>query len=453
MPLQSNIETTNLMAKKVEKVLKGEKQIMYFTTNVGKGNPRIYYNEIPENEKADFAQIFVQLDKGLNAKEKRKLIVKLREQFNTMPGARIEVKDFEQGPPVEAPVAIRIVGDDLDTLRTLAGKADAILKSIDGAIYVKNDVDLLKSDLRIKINTEKSRSLGILTADIDKTVRLAVSGIELGQYTNEKGDDYDIVVNAPKDKFATLGTFDGIYVNNAVGTPIPLKQVADIEFESSPTTIKHLNKERYVLVTAFNKEGFLTEKITNDFMARSAAMNLPDGYSIQLSGEEESKQEAFGGSFGTVVIATIFLFIMVLLLEFKTFKSTLIVLSVIPLGIIGGVLMLWLTGNPMSFVAIIGFIALAGVEVKNSILLVDFTNQMRAEGMSLNEAIKHAGEVRFLPIVLTSLTAIGGLTPIALNSNPLVSPLALVLIGGLISSTVLSRIVTPVVYKLIPPTI
>jgi multidrug efflux pump subunit AcrB len=188
-------------------------------------------------------------------------------------------------------------------------------------------------------------------------------------------------------------------------------------------------------------------------MARSVELKLPEGYSIQLAGEVESSKEAFGGSFGTIVIATIFLFIMVLLLEFKTFKSTLIVLSVIPLGMIGGAIMLWFTGNPLSFVAIIGFIALAGVEVKNSILLVDFTNQLREQGKGLDEAIKEAGEIRFLPIVLTSLTAIGGLTPIALNSNPLVSPLALVLIGGLISSTILSRIVTPVVYKLIPPRI
>ena len=184
-----------------------------------------------------------------------------------------------------------------------------------------------------------------------------------------------------------------------------------------------------------------------------AQLQLPAGYTFQLAGEAESEKDAFGGGFMTVVIATLFLFIMVLILEFKTFKSTVIVLSVIPLGIIGGVLMLWLTGNPMSFVAIIGFIGLAGIEVKNSILLVDFTNQLREQGKSLNNAIKEAGELRFLPIVLTSLTAIGGLTPIALSSNPLVSPLALVLIGGLISSTLLSRIVTPVIYKLLPPKI
>jgi multidrug efflux pump subunit AcrB len=147
------------------------------------------------------------------------------------------------------------------------------------------------------------------------------------------------------------------------------------------------------------------------------------------------------------------MFIAVLILEFKTFKSTLIVLSVIPLGIVGAVLALLITGNTLSFVATIGIVALAGIEVKNTILLVDFTNQLRREGMGLNEAIEKAGEIRFLPIILTTLTAIGGLMPIAWSSNPLISPLAIVMIGGLISSTLLSRIVTPVVYKLIPPKI
>jgi multidrug efflux pump subunit AcrB len=261
------------------------------------------------------------------------------------------------------------------------------------------------------------------------------------------------MLNSPKEKFATLNNFNSIYINNAAGTPVPLSQVADIEFESSPSTIKHLDKKRFVMITAFTGKGVLTQNVTNEFMEQSGKLNLPAGYSLQLAGEAESEADAFGGSFMTVVIATVFAFIMILILEFKTFKSTLIVLSVIPLGIIGGVTMLWLTGNPMSFVAIIGFIGLAGIEVKNSILLVDFTNQLREEGKSLDEAIKEAGEIRFLPIVLTTLTAIGGLTPIAISSNPLISPLALVLIGGLISSTILSRIVTPVVYKLIPPRI
>jgi len=453
MPLQTNLEATDKMARYIEEELKNEKEIKYYTTNVGKGNPRIYYNVIPENEKPDFAQFFIQLQQDVRPTEKKKIIERLREKFAGVPGARIEVKDFEQGPPVEAPVAIRISGDNLDTLRTLASRAEQLLKSTPGAIYVKNDVDMLKSDIKLNINTDKSRSLGIQTADIDKTVRLSIAGLNVGKYTDEEGDDYDIVLDAPKEKFATLNTFSDIFVNNAIGTAIPLSQVAQLEFESSPSTIKHLDKKRFVVVTAFTGKGVLTEQVTKGFLKNAAQLKLPAGYSLQLAGEAESEKDAFGGGFMTVVIATIFLFIMVLILEFKTFKSTLIVLSVIPLGIIGGVSMLWLSGNPMSFVAIIGFIGLAGIEVKNSILLVDFTNQLREQGKSLSEAIKEAGEMRFLPIILTSLTAIGGLTPIALSSNPLVSPLALVLIGGLISSTLLSRIVTPVIYKLLPPKI
>lgn len=451
MPLQSNVDATNEMTRYVESELKKVKEVAFFTSNIGKGNPRIYYNEIPENEKSDYAQIYVQLQKDVKAYEKKKIIDDLRKQFESQPGARIEVKDFEQGPPVEAPVAIRVTGDNLDTLRKLAAQTEALIKSIPGTIYVTNDIGVLKSDLKLKINTDKARGLGIQTADIDKTLRLAVSGFEAGKYTNAEGDEYDIMIGAPKGNYPTLDNFESVYVNNALGTPIPLTQIATLEFESSPSTIKHLDKKRFVMVKAFTSKGVLAGEVNAAFEEKAKSIQWPDGYAYQIAGEAEGEKEAFGGGFMTVVIATVFLFIMVLILEFKTLKSTLIVLSVIPLGIIGGVLMLWVTGNPMSFVAIIGFIGLAGVEVKNSILLVDFTNQLREEGKGLDEAIQIAGELRFLPIVLTSLTAIGGLTPIALNSNPLISPLALVLIGGLISSTLLSRIVTPVVYKLIPP--
>lgn len=451
MPLQSNLEATDKMARFVESELKQEKEVEYFITNTGKGNPRIYYNVIPENEKTDFAQFYVQLHNEVGPSAKKALIDKLRERFMKVAGAKIEVKDFEQGPPIEAPVAVRISGDNLDSLRVMAARTEQLLKTIPGAIYVTNEVSVLKSDIKLRINTDKARTLGILTADIDKTIRLAIAGVETGKYTDPEGEDYAIIVNAPKDKFATLNTLNNVFINNAAGTPIPLNQVAQLEFETSPSTIKHLDKKRFAVVTAFTDKGVLAQQVIKEFLEKAPQLNLPEGYQLKMAGEVESQEETFGSGFMTVIIATVFLFIIVLILEFRTFKSTLIVLSVIPLGVIGGVVMLWLTGNPMSFVAIVGFIGLAGIEVKNSILLVDFTNQLRAEGKGLDEAIKEAGELRFLPIVLTSLTAIGGLTPIALSSNPLISPLALVLIGGLISSTLLSRIITPVVYKLIPP--
>ena len=229
-----------------------------------------------------------------------------------------------------------------------------------------------------------------------------------------------------------------------------MSQVAHLKLETSPQSINHFNKSRSVSVGSFVRKGYLNSDVITEVESSLKQINLPQGYRFQMGGEVESRNDSFGG-FGTIILVTIFTFIAVLILEFGTFKSTLIVLSVIPLGIVGALLALYFTGNSMSFVATIGMIALAGIEVKNTILLVDFTNQLRREGMPMEEAIREAGEVRFLPIILTTFTAIGGLIPIAISTNPLISPLAIVMIGGLISSTLLSRIITPVVYKLIPP--
>ncbi len=449
-PLQTNIVKTDEVTRNVEKVLEKEPKIKYYSTNVGKGNPRIYYNVIPANDRTDFAQIFVQLDEKTSPKEKLEIIDDLREKFSHYADARVEVKNFEQGPPVVAPVEVRLLGDNLDTLRSIAAKVKDMLQNTNGTMYVNNPVDNLKTDIKVDINKDKANALGIPTVNIDRTVRLAIAGLSVGSFTDANDKDYDILLTTPKKERATLDAFNDLYVNNYQGTAIPIQQVANLKLVSSAVTINHYNKTRTVSVSAFVQKGFLADNMIKGVMAKMDKMKLPKGYSYVMGGEYESRNESFG-NFGTIIIMTIFLFIAVLILEFGTFKSTLIVLSVIPLGIVGAVLALFFTGNSLSFVAIIGLIALAGIEVKNSILLVDFTNQLRAQGKALNEAILEAGEIRFLPIILTSLTAIGGLLPIALSTNPLISPLAIVLIGGLISSTLLSRIVTPVLYKLIPP--
>jgi multidrug efflux pump subunit AcrB len=279
---------------------------------------------------------------------------------------------------------------------------------------------------------------------------MAIAGLKMGKFNDELSNEYDIVVSTPGKDRATLEVFDNLYVNSRSGTAIPIRQLAELRFESSPLTIRHFNKNRTTSITSYVQKGKLNEEVINEVIKKMDAFPLPKGYYYNMGGEVESKQKSFDG-FGVIILITVFMFIAVLILEFKTFKSTLIVLSVIPLGIVGAVLALWFTGNSMSFVAIVGLIALAGIEVKNSILLVDFTNQLRQEGKSVEDAIREAGEIRFLPIILTSFTAIGGLIPIAISTNPLISPLAIVLIGGLISSTLLSRVVTPVIYKLIPP--
>ena len=329
---------------------------------------------------------------------------------------------------------------------------EQLLKETEGTIYVNNPVSNLKSDLRLRINQEKARMSGIQTVDIDRTVRLAIAGLDMGTFSDDKGEDYAVLVTTPKKERPTLESFQNVFVNTSLGSAIPLAQIASLSLEAAPLRIDHYNKIRTVSVSSLVAKGYLNDQVIADVMEKMESLPLPRGFSYMMGGEVEASNESFGG-LGAIIIITVFLFVAVLVLMFKTFKSMLIVLSVIPLGVVGAVIALLITGNPLSFVAIIGLIALAGVEVKNSILLVDFTNQLRRQGKSIDEAIREAGEVRFLPIVLTSLTAIGGLIPIAISVNPLISPLAIVLIGGLISSTLLSRIVTPVIYKLIPPTI
>lgn len=451
-PNQSNLQYTDSVARDIEKQLKREPLVKYYSANIGKGNPRIYYNVVPEHERADYAQFFVQLDDETTADQKNALIEQLRRRWTPYPGAKVEVKNFEQGPPVVSPVEVRLFGDNLDTLRLLAGRVEALLQRTPGTIYVVNPVNLLKTDIRVAINKEKAQLLGVPTQSIDQTVRLAVAGLSMGKYYNDSKNDYDIVLTRIKEGRPTMDVFNNLLVSNNQGSAIPLNQLATLQLEASPAVIRHQEKRRMVSIGANVKSGFLADRVIGEVIRQMDQLKLPKGYSYEMGGEVETRQNSFGG-FMNIIIVTVFLFIAVLILEFKTFKSTLIVLSVIPLGIVGAATALWITGNSLSFVAIIGLIALAGIEVKNTILLVDFTNQLRAQGRSLDEAIREAGEVRFLPIVLTSLTAIGGLIPIALSSNPLISPLAVVLIGGLISSTLLSRIVTPVIYKLIPPKI
>ena len=201
-------------------------------------------------------------------------------------------------------------------------------------------------------------------------------------------------------------------------------------------------------ITAQTQDGALPSKITQEATKRLDKLELPIGYSIRVGGEAEKINDTFSG-FGPVILIALFIIFGILVAEFGEFREALVVAGVIPLGTFGGLIGLLVTGNNLSFLAVIGFVALIGIEIKNSILLVDFTSQLRERGLGLRDAIEQAGEVRFLPVLLTSVTAIGGLLPLAMFGGNLYGPLAIVLIGGLISSTLLSRIVTPAMYLLV----
>jgi multidrug efflux pump subunit AcrB len=300
------------------------------------------------------------------------------------------------------------------------------------------------------VDRQKAGLLGIPSFEVDRTLRLGIAGLEAGNFRGEDGNEHPIVVRLAHDGRPTPEALDRIYVPSVQGALVPLGQVATLGFEAKPTVIDHRERVRAVSVTSYVESGFNTDRVTRDVLAALESVEVPAGYRLYAAGEIESRQESFGG-IGSAVIVAVFGILAILVLEFRSFRTTLVVASVIPLGVVGGILALLLTGYTLSFTAMIGFVALVGIEIKTSILLVDFTDQLRAEGYDLDHAIQKAGEIRFVPIVLTAITAIGGLLPLALQGSALYSPLAWVIIGGLVSSTFIARLVTPVMYKLLAP--
>ncbi len=448
-PTGASLAETDSAVRFVERSLLAREDVVSVFANVGRGNPRVYYNVISRAERPNIGELFVRV-REYDTRLTPIVLDSLRQQFDRYVGARIEVKEFENGPPIDAPIALRVRGENLDTLQALAARVERLLESVPGTRGIVNPLRLERTDLKLNVDRAKAGLLGVPAIEIDRTVRAGIAGLSAGKYRDADGQEYDIAVGLPRGARPTLEAMDRIYVSAVSGAQVPLNQLATVHFEGSPPVVQHYDAQRSVTVTSNVRTGFNTDRLTKDLLAQLGAWTLPEGYGITAAGELESRQESFGG-LGTAILLATFGIFAILVLEFRTFKGMVIVASVIPLGVIGGLVALFAGGYTLSFTAMIGFVALIGIEIKNSILLVDFTNQLRAEGVPLIEAIEQAGKIRFLPIVLTTMTAIGGLIPLAMERSSLYSPLALVIIGGLISSTLLSRLVTPVMYRLLPP--
>lgn len=448
-PDGASIAETDRALHFVEARLAEHTEVKYWYTHLGHGSPFVYYNYFSQGRSANVGEVFVEL-REFDPARTPKLFEALRVRFNDYAAARISLKQFEQGPPIDAPVAIRIVGPEIEGLRGIAAQVEQVLKATPGTRDVNNPVRLLRTDLNLGIDTQKAGLLGVSALEVNRTVRLAVAGLSAGQFRASNGDEYDITLRLPMNERPTIEALDSIDVSTANGRQIPLRQISNPHFETVTNSITRYNRERQVTVSGYTQSGFNTARVTAAVVKQLGSIGLPPGYRFVVAGEVEAQQESFGGLLPAILVA-VFGILAVLVLEFGSFRSTLIVAGVIPLGLTGALLALLATGYTLSFTSIIGMIALVGIEIKNSILLVDFTNRLRSQGAPLDQAIQEAGEVRFLPILLTSATAIGGLLPLALQGSGLYSPLAIVIIGGLISSTLLARLVTPVMYKLLPP--
>ncbi|GAB4415581.1 MAG: efflux RND transporter permease subunit [Bacteroidia bacterium] len=448
LPDGSNLDRSDAAARYVESVLDSMPDVRSYVSNVGHGNPQIYYNVIPQNYRAEHAQVLVHLT-SWRATSFPRTIAYLRSRFETYPGARITVEELKNGPPNEAPIAIKVIGDELEEIARLSGEVERIIASTDGTVNVDNPLAVSRTQLWANIQRDKAGMAGVALLDIDQALRTSVTGQELGTVTTADGKKYPLIARLAVDE-PRLSDFSRVYLGSMSGAQVPLRQIVQFELTSGAARIDHFELQRTGTITAGAIDGYNVAALTEQIVGRLDAMNWPSGYSYYVAGEYETQQESFGDLGQQLLIAVLGIFA-VLILQFQSIRQPFIVLSAVPLAISGSVVALFLSGYSFSFLAFVGFTSLVGIVVNTSIILVDYTNQLLARGLPLREAIVQASETRFTPIMLTTLTTICGLLPLTLSGSNLWAPLGWTIIGGIVSSTILTLLMVPILYQWLTP--
>ncbi|OFX19256.1 MAG: hypothetical protein A2041_06330 [Bacteroidetes bacterium GWA2_31_9b] len=441
----TNLENTKKAIQYVESVIDTLPKVQEIASTIGEGNPQVYYNMLQPNPASNLGQVFVVLDKSA-LESMDKIIADLRLVFNNYPSAKIEVKEFVQGPPVDAPVQIRLFSENLDDLKKVAMKTEDIFKNTPALININNPYSVDKTDLKIKINREKAGNMGVNVADIDYMVRATVNGIDIGIYQDKFGDKYDMIIKSDQSVKNNLDWFDKAYVKTYSGVQVKLSQIADIEFDKNIKQIDHYKLDRFVSITADVDESVQSiDAATKQVVAQLDAKELPVGTTYMVGGEQESRNDSFGG-LGKALLIAMFGIFAVLVLQFKSFKQPLIIYTAIPLSISGAFITLFILGYSFSFMAFVGLTSLMGIVVNTSIILVDYANQLKEEGLSSYDAVVESSKTRFTPILLTTITTVAGLLPLTIFGGNMWAPMGWAIIGGLLFSTLLTLLLVPVLY-------
>ena len=445
LPEGSGIDQTDRVSLEIESILDTIPFVKSYASNIGHGNPRIYYNTFPRQFDKSYAEFFIQLEE-YDVDRQDKLIASLRKYFEDFPAARVFIKEFEQGTPIEAPLTIKITGDNLEVLTGLSQQVHQFVENTAGVVNSENNLDKTSTDLWFRINRDKAGILGVPIHSIDMTLRTALAGSSISNFRDEEGKDYDIVLRLPVEDIPDFEDVKKIYVKSLTGEFIPISQLISIEFKEAPGIISHYNLFRDATITGDIEKGYSLDDIALSLQEEMERMNWPEGYHYKFTGELESREESFGGMSRASIIAVIAI-LALMILQFKSFRQAFIIFSAIPLSVIGSTLALYITGYSFSFTAFIGLISLIGIVINNSIILVDYTNILIREGNSIDKAIIEAGKTRFTPIILTSLTTIGGLLPLTLQGGTLWAPMGWTIIGGLLASTFLTLVIVPVLFS------
>ncbi|MEM9821581.1 MAG: efflux RND transporter permease subunit, partial [Bacteroidota bacterium] len=342
LPNGSNLDATDKVVNYVESVLAKQGQIKYYASNIGHGNPRIYYNINPQSYASNHAEVLVILNEyKVNAFYA--LLDDLREEFNAYPNARIDVREFVQGPPSEAPIAIKIYGDDLNKLKDYAEQIERIAEVDPTTFNIDNPLSTESTDLYFNINKDKAMMLGVPTHVVDKTIRSFVNGSTIARFRDEDAEEYNIVMRYDFEDRFKAEDFEKLTVSTQTNRFVPLKHLANLEFSEAPTMIAHLNTDRIATILADVKDGYTLDDAVAALTSQMDQLDWEEGYYYEFKGDLEKREESFGG-LGMASIMALILILGVLIIQFKSFSQPLIIFSALPLATIGSILMLYLMG-------------------------------------------------------------------------------------------------------------
>jgi multidrug efflux pump len=438
----ASFAATTEQVKKMEAVLAKDEDVKFFTAYTGAGSPRFYLSLSPELPNPGYAQ-FVVMTKDMEARERlrSRLMASVDEQF---PEAWVRLSRLELGPPVGYPVQFRVVGADTQKVRAIARDVEKVVASNPKVRDVQLDWNDPVRTMKLELDQEKARALGLAPADVALVTQTVMNGATISQL-REHEDLIDIVARAVPEERRNLDTLKDINLYTRNGTVVPLSQVARVKSELEEPVLWRRNRDMAITVRADVKDGEQAVSVTQEIvpLLKEIEAKLPIGYRIDVGGavEESDKANKALAAVAPVMIVTILL---ILMLQLQSFSSMTMVFLTAPLGLVGVVPALLVTRAPLGFVAILGIIALSGMIMRNSVILID---QVRAEmehGLDAWSAVVEAAVHRTRPVALTAAATVLAMIP--LTRSVFWGPMAIAVMGGLTIATLLTIFFVPALY-------
>jgi len=445
---KSDLISTSELTKDVENLLSNEIAIENITSSVGGYIPKFYLTAPAGTDSEDFAQLIIKFDlskdKSFN-KNKEKFMMHIQNKLNNnIIGANISAKLLAITAP-GSDIEIYVTGQNRNELIETSEYIKYELIKIDGLYNVNNTVTDNKQEYYINVNDDIATMMGLTKYDIQRQINIALSGVNATVYRNN-GKEFDIFLKSNISNITELENFK--IKSSATGNKILLKQTADIGLNSSMPSIARYNLSPVIKVTAEVYSGYSTQVIQNN-IEKTVNSKYHDNNNINISfgGEKQTvlKYLTGLGIAALISLATIFI---ILMIQFSSALQPLIILMTVPLSVIGSIFGLWIFNQPFSFTAGLGLTALIGIVVNNAILLIEYINRARKDSLNIEEACKSSVRRRFRPIMLTTITTVVGLVPLALTGSSFFTPLAIALMTGLMVSTILTMIIIPTLYSL-----